>query len=69
MTYAHEILPTESELRSAETAQDMQFVIQILDSMGLKVKKPMLLYINNKGTKDLANSWSVGGQTRHAERL
>jgi hypothetical protein len=53
---------TESELGSAtETAQDMLFVMWILDLMGLKVKKPMLLYINNKGAKDLANKWSVGG--------
>jgi hypothetical protein len=57
-----DLLVTESELGSAtETAQDMLFVMWILDFMGLKVKKPMLLYINNKGVKDLANNWSVGG--------
>jgi hypothetical protein len=59
---------TKSELGSAtETAQDMMFVMQILELMGLRVKKPMLLYINNKGAKDLANNWSVGGQRRHVE--
>jgi hypothetical protein len=63
-----DILVTESELGSAmETAQDMLFVMRILESMGLRVKKPMLLYINNQGAKDLANNWSVGGQTRHVE--
>jgi hypothetical protein len=59
---------TESELGGAtETAQDMLFVMQIVESMGLKVKKPMILYLDNKGAKDLANSWSVGGRTRHIE--
>jgi hypothetical protein len=59
---------TESELGSAtETAQDMLFVMRILESMGLRMKKPMLLYIDNKGAKDLANSWSVGGRTHHVE--
>jgi hypothetical protein len=53
---------TESELGGAtETAQDMLFVMRIIESMGLKVKKPMMLYVDNKGAKDLANNWSVGG--------
>eukprot|EP00957_Ditylum_brightwellii_P015075 1137497-Ditylum_brightwellii.AAC.1 len=35
--------------------------------MGLKVKLPMILYIGNKGAKDFANNWSIGGSTRHIE--
>jgi hypothetical protein len=35
--------------------------------MGLKVKKHMILEIDNKGAVDLANNWSVGGRTRHVE--
>ena len=35
--------------------------------MGLKVKKPMLSHVDNKGTKDLANNWSCGGRTRHVQ--
>lgn len=59
---------TESELGGAtETAQDMMFVLRVLESMDLKVKKPMMLYVDNKGAKDLANNWSVGGRTRHIE--
>jgi len=59
---------TESELGGAtETAQDMLFAMRIIESMGLKVKKPMILYVDNKGAKDLANNWSVGGRTRHIE--
>jgi hypothetical protein len=48
---------TESELGSmTEMAQDMLFAMRILESMGLCVKKPMILYLDNKGAKDLANS-------------
>ena len=35
--------------------------------MGLKVKLPMLLEMDKKGAVDLANSWSVGGRTRHID--
>jgi hypothetical protein len=63
-----DLLVTESELGGVtETAQDMLFVMSIVESMGLKVKKPMILYLDNKGAKDLANNWSVGGRTRHIE--
>jgi hypothetical protein len=59
---------TESELGSTtEMAQDMLFAMHIIESMGLKVKKPMILCVDNKGAKDLANNWSVGGRTRHVE--
>jgi hypothetical protein len=59
---------TESELGGAtETAQDMLFTMRSVEAMGLKVKKPMILYVDNKGAKDLINNWSVGGRTRHIE--
>jgi hypothetical protein len=34
-------------------AQNMLFEMIILESMGLKVKKPMILNVDNKGAKDL----------------
>ena len=40
---------------------------QILESLGLKVKLPMILCIDNKGAVELANNWTVGGRTRHIE--
>jgi hypothetical protein len=59
---------TEAELVAAvNCAQDMLYVMRILESIGLKVKKPMVLWVDNKGTVDLANNWSVGGRTRHVE--
>jgi hypothetical protein len=57
---------TEAETVAAvECVPDMLFGMHLLESMGLKVKKPMVLEINNKGAKDLAHNWSIGGQTRH----
>jgi hypothetical protein len=57
---------TEAELVAAtECAQDMLFVMRVLESMELTVKKPMILQCNNKGAIDLVNSWSVAGRTRH----
>ena len=56
---------------SAESAagvscvQDMLFIMHVLESIGLKVKKPMVLEMDNKGAVDLANSWSVSGRSRH----
>jgi hypothetical protein len=47
--------------------QDMLLQMRILETLGLKVKKPMILEIDNKGAKDLANNWSVGGCTRHMD--
>jgi hypothetical protein len=39
----------------------------VLESMGLNVKLPMALEIDNKGAVDLANNWSIGGRTRHVD--
>ncbi len=62
------LLVTEAELVAAtQCAQDMLFNMRILESMGLKVKKPMILEIDNKGAVDLTHNWSVGGRTRHVE--
>ena len=33
--------------------------------MWLKVKKHMILEVDNKGSKDISNSWSTGGQMQH----
>jgi hypothetical protein len=59
---------TEAELVSAtHCAQDMLFIMRVLESIGLCVKKPMILKVDNKGAMDLANNWSVGGRTRHVD--
>ena len=48
-------------------AQDMLYVWHILESMGLKVKLPRFLEMDNKGAVDLANNWSIGGRTRDVD--
>ena len=59
---------TEAEYVAAtEEAQDMLFTMRLLESIGLKVKKPMILQIDNKGAVDLSNNWSAGGRTRHID--
>ena len=57
---------TEAELDSSTMeVQDMLFVMEVVESMGLLVKKPIELHTDNKGVFDIANNWTVGGQTRH----
>jgi hypothetical protein len=57
---------TEAEFIAAcQCAQDMLFIMRILESMGLLVEKPMMLQVDNKAVVDLVNNWSVGGRTRH----
>ncbi len=48
-------------------AQDMLYVQNVLELMGLNVKLPMLLEMDNKGTVNLANNWSIGDCTRHVD--
>eukprot|EP00957_Ditylum_brightwellii_P211341 15366072-Ditylum_brightwellii.AAC.1 len=59
---------TESELfATVQCVQDRLFAMRVLNAMQLKVKLPTTLYVNNKGAKDFANNWSIGGRTRHVE--
>jgi hypothetical protein len=45
----------------------MLFAMRVLKSMGLSVKKPMVLEVDNKGAIDWVNSWSVGARMRHID--
>ena len=59
---------TEAELCSAVVvAQYMLYIMNFLESLQLRVEKPMLLEIDNKGCVDLINTWSVAGRTRHVD--
>jgi hypothetical protein len=42
-----------------QCAQEMLFDMRVLESMGLKVEKPMILEIDKKGAVDLSKNWSV----------
>ena len=59
---------TEAELFTAVmVVKDMLYIMRILEGMGLRVKKPMILEVDNKGAKDLVDNWSVGGRLCHVE--
>ena len=53
------------EVAATECVQDMLFAMHLLESLGLRVKKPMVIEIDNKGGKDIVDSWSTSGRTRH----
>jgi Reverse transcriptase (RNA-dependent DNA polymerase) len=59
---------TEAELIAAtECTQDLVFIKNVLESIGLKVQLPMNLHIDNSGCIDLICNWSAGGRTRHID--
>ena len=41
--------------------------MKLLESVELKVRKPMMVNSDNKGAVDLVNGWSVGGGTKHMD--
>ncbi len=45
----------------------MLYMKNVLESLGLKVKLPMVLEMNNQGAVYLANNLSFGGRTRHID--
>ena len=47
--------------------QDAFFIKNILKSLGLKVKLPILASIDNGWAVGIGNNWSVGGRTCHVE--
>ena len=62
------LLVTESELNpGVYFSQYTMYDLRVLESMELKVELPMLMEIENSGTMDLENNWSVGGTIRHIE--
>lgn len=37
----------------------------MLESLGVTVKLPMIMYVDNTGAIDLAKNWSTTGRTKH----
>jgi hypothetical protein len=59
---------TKAETYAGVTCvQDMFYMKSILESLGLRVKLPMVLEMDNQGAVYLANNWSIGGRTRHID--
>ena len=45
----------------------MLYIMQVIKLLGLDVKKPMVLEMNNKGAVDSANNWSDTECTRYVD--
>jgi hypothetical protein len=59
---------TESEyIQGSGCVQDMLNVKRTLESVGLKVKLPMILEMDNSGAIDLSNNMNTSGRTRHID--
>jgi len=48
-------------------AQEMVFIKNIFESIGMEVDLPMKLNCDNRGAVFLANNWAVGGRTKHCD--
>jgi len=51
----------------SEAAKEIKFVYQILSSMGLKVKTPIVVRVDNVGAIFMAKNISTGQRTRHVD--
>ena len=51
----------------SEAAKEIKFVYQILISMGLKVKTPIVVRVDNVGAIFMAENMSTGQRTRHVD--
>ncbi len=59
---------TKAETYAGVTCvQDMLCMKNVLESLGLKGKLPIVLEMDNQEAVYLANSWSIGGRTRHID--
>jgi hypothetical protein len=57
---------TEGEfVKGADGVQDAIYGQQIIQSIGLRVKKKIVWKTDNRGAVDLVNSWTYTGRTRH----
>ena len=59
---------TEAEaIAIVQCVQELLYVMKLIESLKLKVRKPMIVYSDNKGAVDLVNGWSIGGGTKHVD--
>ena len=59
---------TEAEyVACSQCVVEMEFLRQMLESMGEEVELPMTVYVDNTGAIDLAKNWSTTGRTKHID--
>ena len=52
-------------ITACEAVQIMLFLMQVLEDIGLHVKKPMILQVDCKGALDLTYGWNICRLTKH----
>jgi hypothetical protein len=51
----------------AEAAKEIRYIAQILESMGIVVKKPIIIHVNNIGAIFMSENASATNRTRHVD--
>jgi len=59
---------SEAEFVSlSEAAKEVKFIAQVIESMGIKVQKPITVYIDNIGAKFMAYNVTTSQRTKHVD--
>jgi hypothetical protein len=59
---------TEAEYyATSEAAKEIKFIVQVMESLGLHVRKPKIVHINNVGAIFIAETPSATKHTRHID--
>ena len=59
---------TEAEtIAIVQCVQELLYIMKLIESLKMKVRKPMIVYTDNKGTVNLINWWSIGGGTKYMD--
>ena len=51
----------------SEAAKEVKFIVQLIESMGIKVKKPVRIRVDNIGAIFMANNVSTSPRTKHVD--
>ena len=62
------LLSTEAEyFACSEAAKEVMFVKNVLKTMGIEVRLPMIIKVDNTGAIYLANNYTAGQRTKHID--
>ena len=51
----------------SEAAKEVKFIIQVIESMGIKLKRPIEIKVDNLGAIFMANNISISPRTKHVD--
>jgi hypothetical protein len=59
---------TEAEYYAiSKEAKEIKFIVQVIESLGVKGTKPIMVHVNNVGSIVVAENHSATKQTRHID--